>query len=92
MNDIKKEVSSNKEISIESVLEELDELKKISLNCFDKNGNPNVSCAIKAVQTKAKILSSFQNTKKANTLVQMGEVKIDGIQLKLNIGEDSISD
>ena len=57
-------------------------------NCFDKNGNPNISSAIKAVEAKSKIISNLNNNKSASTVVQMGEVKIDGIQLKLNIGEN----
>lgn len=70
-------------------IEEFDELKKIALNCLDKNGNPNISAALRAVENKAKIAGLYsQNNLEIGTVVKMGEIMIDGTQLKLNIGED----
>lgn len=89
MNEEFKKLPNKIEPDLNKVIDELDELKNIALNCFDKNGNPNVSAAIKALQCKAKILSDLKGNKKITSqIVQMGEVKIDGVQLKLNIGED----
>ncbi len=89
MNKENKNLPKKIEPSLNSIIKELDELKNIALSCYDKNGNPNVAAAIKALQCKAKIISDLKNNKRTtNQIVQMGEVKIDGVQLKLNIGED----
>ena len=70
-------------------IEEFDELKKIALNCLDKNGNPNIAAALRAVENKAKIARLYsQNNLEIGTVVKMGEIMIDGTQLKLNIGEE----
>ena len=75
----------------QDALREFEELKNIALNCFDKNGNPNISVALKAVENKAKIANLYsQNNLEIDTIVKMSEVTIDGQQLKLNIGEDFI--
>lgn len=70
-------------------IREFEELKQIALNCFDKNGNPNISAALRAVENKAKIANLYsQSNLEIGTVVKMGEITIDGQQLKLNIGED----
>ncbi|MBQ8848015.1 MAG: hypothetical protein IJ003_03635 [Candidatus Gastranaerophilales bacterium] len=73
----------------EDALREFDELKEIALNCIDKNGNPNISAALRAIENKAKIAGLYSN-KEIKTLnkVQMNQITLDGKQLKLNIGED----
>lgn len=74
-------------------LKEFDELKNIALNCFDKNGNPNISAALRALENKAKVAGLYTNTKQQpNCIVNMGEITIDGEQLKLNIGEDYLNE
>lgn len=78
---------------LEEIIKELDELKNIALNSFDKNGNPNIQAALKAVECKIKIINQTKKSStKTNVTAQMGEVKIDGIQLKLDIGEDYSKD
>ena len=85
----KKNISKNISYSLEDALQEFDELKNIALNCFDKNGNPNISVAMKAIENKAKIAGLYKNNQSQITnVVQMGEITIDGEQLKLNIGEE----
>lgn len=75
--------------SIQDALLEFDELKNIALNCFDKNGNPNISAALRAAENKAKIAGLYkQGTLETKNVVKMGDITIDGEQLKLNIGED----
>ena len=75
--------------SQEAALKEFEELKNIALNCFDKNGNPNISAAIRALENKAKIAGLYgQSNLEIGTVVKMGEITIDGQQLKLNIGEN----
>ena len=73
----------------QDALKEFDELKNIALSCFDKNGNPNINAAMRAVENKAKICGLYtQNNVEIGTVVKMGEITIDGEQLKLDIGEE----
>ena len=68
---------------------EFDEIKNIALSCYDKNGNPNISAALRAIENKAKIAGLYSNIKNdIKTVVNMNEITIDGKQLKLDIGED----
>ena len=77
----------------EDALNEFEELKNIALNSFDKNGNPNISAALRAVENKAKIAGFYskEGIKIAN-VVSMNEITLDGEQLKLNIGEDLLNE
>ena len=82
-------VSKNTGYTLQDAISEFEELKNIALNCVDKNGNPNISAALRAAENKAKIAGLYKNGQIAShTVVNMGEIKIDGEQLKLNIGED----
>jgi len=76
--------------SIKDAIKEFDELKELALNSYDKNGNPNISAAIKAVEQKAKIagLYSKNDSLQIANVIKMNEISIDGEQLKLDIGED----
>ncbi len=75
----------------QQALIEFEELKKIALNCFDKNGNPNIVAALRAAENKARIAGLYsQNNLEIGTVVKMGEITIDGKQLKLRTGEDFI--
>lgn len=75
--------------SIQDAIKEFEELKNIALNCFDKNGNPNITAAMRAVENKAKVSGLYsQNNVEIATVVKMGEITIDGKQLKLDIGEE----
>ena len=83
---------SDKKYTIDDAIREFEELKNIALSCCDKNGNPNISAALRAAENKAKIagLYSTSNHKETINTVKMGEIIIDTQQLKLNIGEDII--
>ncbi len=82
-------LEKTKNYTIENALKELDELKNYAFSCVDKNGNPNLSIALKVIECKAKIAGLFtQNKQESKTIVKMGEITIDGEQLKLKIGED----
>jgi len=82
---IKRELEYTKQDAID----EFEELKNIALNCFDKNGNPNIAAAIRAVENKAKIANLYtQENIEIGAVVKMSEIKIDGQQLKLKIGEE----
>lgn len=86
---IKLSQDKNLAYTIDDAIKEFDELKNIALNCFDKNGNPNISAAIRAAENKAKIANLYSHSNlEIGTVVKMGEITIDGQQLKLNIGED----
>lgn len=74
-------------------IEECEELKLISLECRDKYGNPNVACAIKATENKAKVCGLLKdNIVHSGTVTQMPSVVINGKELELNIGEDVNAD
>lgn len=78
-----------KQYTLENAIQEFEELKNIALSCLDKNGNPNISAAMRAVENKAKIAGLYQKAPpQVANVVQMGEIKIDGEQLKLKIGEE----
>lgn len=94
-NESKKLTSNNhkKEIapiySIDDAIKELDELKNLALSCVDKNGNPNISAALRAIESKAKLAGLYkQNNSQMTNYVQMNEIVIDGKTLNLNVGED----
>ena len=81
--------NDNKTFTLEEALKQFEELKEIALNCCDKNGNPNISAAIRAVENKAKIAGLYsKNEFKTTNFIKMNEITIDGEQLKLNIGEE----
>ena len=88
-NKIKLNQTDESNFTAQEAIEEFEELRKMALNCFDKNGNPNINAAIKATENKAKIACLYSNNNlEIGTVVKMGEITIDGEQLKLNIGED----
>ena len=76
--------------SVDDAFRECEELKIIALESRGKDGKPNVTGAIKAVEMKVKLkglLSDDINLSNAIT-VQMGDVEVDGEQLKFDIGEE----
>ncbi len=85
-----KEIQNEQEIfTLEEALKQFEELKQIALGCFDKNGNPNIQAALRALENKAKIAGLYKETKKENNVfIKMNDITLDGEQLKLNIGED----
>lgn len=79
----------NVEYTQQDAIKEFDELKNIALACLDKNGNPNISAALRAIENKAKIAGLYSNKpSEIANIVKMSEITIDGQQLKLDIGED----
>ena len=92
-NEIQNSISNiaKNNYTINDAIKEFDELKNIALNCYDKNGNPNISAALRAIENKAKIAGLYKNVNmQVGSVVKMNEILIDGEQLKLNIGEDFI--
>lgn len=66
-----------------------EELKLIALECRDKQGNPNVSAAIRADENKAKVAGLLkEQIVHSGNVTQMPSVVINGEELVLNIGED----
>lgn len=89
----KNKINKNREFTLEDALVQFEELKDIALSCFDKNGNPNISAAIRAVENKAKIAGLYsKNEINTQTVIRMGEITIDGRQLRLNIGDEYFND
>ena len=88
-NKIKQNKNQESVFTAQEAIKEFEELRKMALNCFDKNGNPNINAALKAIENKAKIAGLYSNNKtEINTVVKMNEITIDGEQLKLDIGEN----
>lgn len=78
-----------KKYSLDDALREFDEIKNIALSCLDKNGNPNILAALRAIENKARVAGLYkQENKQIINAIQMKEIVIDGEQLKLNIGEE----
>lgn len=89
----KNKINKKDEFTLEAALAQFEELKDIALNCFDKNGNPNISAAIRAVENKAKIAGLYsKNEINSSTVISMNEITIDGQQLRLNIGDEYFND
>lgn len=66
-----------------------EELKLIALECRDKQGNPNVSAAIRADENKAKVAGLLkEQIVHSGNVTQMPSVVVNGEELVLNIGED----
>ena len=87
-NKIKQNENQESAYTAQEAIKEFEELRKMALNCFDKNGNPNINAALKAIENKAKIAGLYSSNKtEINTVVKMNEITIDGEQLKLDIGE-----
>lgn len=76
--------------SIDDAFRECDELKTIALESTGKDGKPNVSGAIKAVEMKVKLKGLLSDDAQFNNniIVHMSEVEVDGDKLKLDVGED----
>lgn len=73
--------------------DECNELKAIALESRDKNGNPNVAAAIKAVENKAKVCGLLKDQIiHSGTVTQMPSVVVNGEKLELNVGEDVNND
>lgn len=65
-----------------------EELKLIALECRDRQGNPNVSAAIKADENKAKVCGLLKDQIiHSGSVTQMPSVVVNGEELVLNIGE-----
>lgn len=65
-----------------------EELKLIALECRDRQGNPNVSAAIKADENKAKVCGLLKDQIiHSGNVTQMPSVVVNGEELVLNIGE-----
>ena len=65
-----------------------EELKLVALECRDKYGNPNVSAAIKADESKAKVCGLLKDQIiHSGNVTQMPSVVVNGEELVLNIGE-----
>lgn len=96
---IAKHIENEIKYSVDDAFNECEELKIIALESKDKVGRPNISAAIKAVETKIKLKGLLKEEAILNNsiIMKMDNVEIDGIPLDLNIGDsppnlDNISD
>ena len=89
---IENKIDNDTVYGAKEAIEEFEELRKIALECYDKNGNPNIQAALRAVENKAKIAGLYSKAEiQVASVVKMNEITIDGEQLKLDIGEEFFS-
>ena len=70
--------------------EELDTMKEIALSCKDKEKNPNVSVALKAVELKGKLAGLYSDkddNTDSNNFTLMGTIQLDGHKRQYEVGE-----
>lgn len=70
--------------------EELNEMKTAAMKAKDRNMNPNVAVALKAVELKGKLagLYSDNDNSESSNFTVMGDIKIDGKSLNYKVGDD----
>jgi len=89
----KRKKQDENEKSIYSKKESFKELKAVQQMALNKRGkddeiNPDISVYLKAEELKGKLCGLYSDKETANTaLNMMGSVKIDGEDLKVEIGE-----
>lgn len=67
-----------------------EEMKLVALECRDKNGNPNVSAAIKADENKAKVCGLLkEQIIHSGNVTQMPSVIVNGKELAFEVGEET---
>ena len=77
--------------SISDSFEKLEEVQEMALNRRGKDDeiNPDISIFLKAEELKAKLCGLYGDKEcKTSQINVMGCVKIDGINLELDVGED----
>lgn len=88
-NTIKQHITEDIKYSIDDAFREFDDMKIIALESRDRNGNPNITAANKAIEMKCKLKGLMSDDVVSNSVVvDMGKVEIDGKLLDLNIGDD----
>ncbi len=88
----KKQISSEKiEYSKDASFENLKVVQEMALNRKGKNDeiSPDISIFLKAEELKGKLCGLYSDAdKKGGSFNIMSTVKIDGEELKINVGED----
>ena len=75
--------------SAKDCFDEIEEVKNLALNSLDKNGNPNVSSVLKAVELKGRLAGHFSEKHKVEGAVTvMNNVTIDGKNFIYEVGDD----
>lgn len=69
--------------------DELNEMKRVAMECSDKYGNPNVMAAIKAVELKGRMAGLYTGEKEVTNgvVTVMGSITLDDKNLDFNVGE-----
>ena len=71
--------------------DELNEMKEKALKCKDRENNPNVSVALKAVELKGKLAGLYNSEKDElnanNSVTIMGKIIVDGEEYHTQVGE-----
>lgn len=79
------------EYSVQDCMNELNSLITMAIESKDRQGNPNLSAALKGVELKGKLKSLFKDEAKSscNLTVKMGEIKAGEQPLTFNIGAEN---
>ena len=87
---IQEHIEQEIKYSVDDAFRECDELKIIALESRDKEGRPNVAAANKAVEMKIKLKGLMKDDAAISNqiVMQMSDVEINGVTLKLAIGDD----
>jgi len=88
---MKDHIANEIKYSIDDAFTEFEEMKLIALQSTDQWGRPNVQAANKAIEMKCKLkaLMSDDTINNNSITMQMGDVEVDGIPLRFNIGDDT---
>ena len=88
---VQKTIQDELDYDAKKHFDELNELKGIALNSFDKNGNPNVNAAIKTTELKGKLVGLYNQDKNEevsnNNFNVIGTITLDNKKLEFNVGE-----
>ena len=77
--------------SVSDSFEKLEEVQEMALNRNGKDDelNPDISIFLKAEELKGKLCGLYsEKESKTSQINVMGSVKIDGINVELDVGED----
>ncbi|MDD3238234.1 MAG: terminase small subunit [Candidatus Gastranaerophilales bacterium] len=79
------------EYTVQDCANDLDSALLTALESLDKQGNPNLSAILKAIELKGKLHGKFKDQVELHggAVVQMSEIKVDDKNLTFNIGSES---
>ena len=90
-NNVAQSIQEKLNYNAEQHFQELDEMKQTAMHCKDKENNPNVSVALKAVELKGKLAGLYNTDKDElnnhNSFTVMGNIIVDGEEFQTEVGD-----